>query len=158
MISNFKKKTLKSTVTSLLLIMLVGLVGLTGYKVEGSAFNTQNNKNIYKSVKFGFAITFPSNWIGKYKINETNQGINIYLKPKTKLKYGNGWLFSILKKTKNLDESRYDSVCSKKEIKIKGNTYFIGGPTDIGVSEKDPEFLTYKKLKQQIPTVVNSIK
>ena len=38
--------------------------------------------NIYKNEKLGFSITFPDSWKGKYTIEEKDNGIWVYFKPK----------------------------------------------------------------------------
>ena len=49
-------------------------------------------------------------------------------------------------------------VDGKREVTVNGTSYFLGGPTDIGFPDDNPEFKTYRSLKEQLPSIINSIK
>lgn len=113
----------------------------------------------FKSDKFGLSMEFPSSWKGKHRVEESESGIDVYFKPKQKADYeDDGWLFSIIKKTDDLDEGMYDSVGLIKYYKKNGITYFIGGPTDVRFSDAHPEFQTFLKMVPEVPEVLKTLK
>lgn len=113
---------------------------------------------VYKSANLGLSLVFPTNWIGKYTVKETTQGIYVYFKPKKYIADGVGLYFCILKKTKDFDGSHYDSINGKREVTVNDASYFLGGPTDIGFPDDNSEYNDFKKLQSQIPDIINSIK
>lgn len=112
---------------------------------------------VYQNKNLGLSITFPSNWNNKYIVKETANGISVCFKPVNKVN-STGLFFTIRKKTSDLNEEMYDSVAGKREITVNGISYFLGGPTDIGFPDDNPEFKTYRNLQEQLPSIVNSIK
>lgn len=117
------------------------------------------NEMEYKSKKFGFSITFPEGWRGKYRVEEKDNCVAVYFQPKEKVGEGVGLLFSIIKKTNDLDEGMYDSIYGcDKYYKINGETYFLGGPTDVNFPETHPEFKTFLAIKKEIPQVMKTLK
>ncbi|GIM30364.1 hypothetical protein CPJCM30710_30300 [Clostridium polyendosporum] len=114
----------------------------------------------YKNDKLGFSLTFPSDWKGKYRIQENDMSIFVYFSPKQKTdNSGSGLLFAIINKaSKDFNENFFDTISDKKYFEAKGAIYFIGGPTDIGFNENNPEFSTYRKLKSEVPNVIKTIK
>lgn len=120
--------------------------------------STPSSSELYKNTNLRLSITFPASWNGKYSVKETTQGIFVYFKPKQKVSDGQGLFFCILKKTKDLNESMFDSINGKREINVNGTSYLLGGPTDISFPDNNAEFSTFRKLKEQIPDVINSIK
>lgn len=186
MISKFKKGRWSSTSLALAFIIFVALIGLTGCKLSTNKDSSNdttalsnpakdtgntvtptsttsqtskisNSTELYKSKKLGLSITFPSNWNHKYIVKETENGLFVYFNSKEKITDNQGLFFCILKKTKSLNESLYDSINGKKELIVNSTSYFLGGPTDIALPENNPEFKTFIKLKAQIPTIINSI-
>lgn len=113
----------------------------------------------YQSAKFGLSMEFPSSCKGKYMVEENESGIDVYFKPKQKVDDGMGLLFSIIKKTNDLDEGMYDSISgAKKYYEVNGVTYLVGGPTDVSFPETHPEFKTFLKIKADIPEVLKTLK
>ena len=46
----------------------------------------------------------------------------------------------------------------KRYITVKGVTYIIGGPMDVGFPPEHPEYVNYKKLSKELLSVVGTIK
>lgn len=113
---------------------------------------------LYINRNFGLSITFPASWNGKYAISEDNAGINVCYKPASHPAEGSGLLFTIKKKTPDLNEDFLDTVGKRNVTNSKGVTFVIGGPTDVGFPPDNPEFSTYKQLTQERSAVVDTIK
>jgi tetratricopeptide (TPR) repeat protein len=114
---------------------------------------------IYKNDKLGFSIKFPESWKGKYTIKESDDGIRVYFKPSKKALDGLGFLFGVIKKSDNLDESHFDTVSRKiRYFKAKGITYVVGGPTDVNFSENHPEFNVFINMSREAAQVVETLK
>ncbi|WP_027626508.1 hypothetical protein [Clostridium lundense] len=119
----------------------------------------KSNKMEFKSKKFGFSLTFPESWRDKYRVEEKDDCVAVYFQPKEKVGNGLGLLFAIIKKTKDLDENMYDSIYGcEKYYKINGETYFVGGPTDVNFPETHPEIKTFLNIKKEIPQVMKTLK
>lgn len=119
----------------------------------------KGSKMEFKSKKFGFSLTFPESWRDKYRVEEKDDCVAVYFQPKEKVGNGLGLLFAIIKKTKDLDENMYDSIYGcEKYYKINGETYFLGGPTDVNFPETHPEFKTFLNIKKEIPQVMKTLK
>ncbi|KAJ51912.1 hypothetical protein BD780_001719 [Clostridium tetanomorphum] len=119
----------------------------------------KGNKTDYKSKKFGFSLTFPESWKGKYRVEEKDNSLSVYFQPKEKVGDGLGLFFTIIKKTKDLNEEFYDSIYGcEKYYKINGETYFLGGPTDVNFPETHAEFKTFLTMKKEIPQVMKTFK
>lgn len=119
---------------------------------------TQNTNLNYKS-KLGFSITFPSNWENKYIIKDDGDCMAVYFKstdPNTTKNLG--LLFVINKNSNPSDENFYDSIEGKKNIKAGNKTYFIGGPTDIGLDPENKDFNIYKSMQKEVGKVIGTIK
>lgn len=117
----------------------------------------KNNSIIFKS-KLGFSINFPSNWKDRYIIKEDNNSMVVNFKstdPNTPL--NTGLIFLIMKNTDSINEDFYDSIDGKKHINIGNTTYFIGGPTDIGLDPENKDFSIYKSMKQELGQVINTM-
>ena len=184
MINKLKKNKWTSTLLALILTSSIGLTGCNLSKnndsnsTPTSLSNPTNNKEnefthdnttptnsktpgsteLYKSTELGLSIAFPISWSNKYTVKETDEGLSVYFKPEEDLANGQGLYFCILKKTKVLNESMYDSINGKRELTVNGISYFLGGPTDIALPESSAEFNTFLKLKSEIPDIINSIK
>ncbi|MDF2882571.1 MAG: hypothetical protein K0R54_3128 [Clostridiaceae bacterium] len=156
MISNFKNKFWLSRIIFFLLVISLGISALAG--CSKTKLTSNSKVQIYKSASLGLSITFPASWSDKYTVKETAQGIFVYFKPTKKVSDNAGLYFCILKKTKDLNESMYDSINGKKEVNVNGISYFLGGPTDVNFPEDHPEFNTFVKLQSQVPDIINSIK
>jgi hypothetical protein len=124
--------------------------------------STELGNNYLKQGKYdklGFSINFPDSWKGKYTVNESNEGIRVYFKPSSENTVGSGFLFGVLKKSDNLDESTFDTVSSKvRYFTAKGITYVVGGPTDVNFDENDPEFNVFLKMSKESAKVVETLK
>lgn len=114
--------------------------------------------NQVKITKFEFPIVFPTSWKDKYKIVETDHSVSIYFDPTEKADDGSGLFFTIIKKTNDLDENRYDSVVDFKHFEFKGIAYFIGGPMDINFSETHTEFKTFLQMNKEVPEILKALK
>ncbi|MEW8956998.1 hypothetical protein [Clostridium sp.] len=128
--------------------------------LENNENDTNENKKEYVSRNLGFSITFPSSWTNHYRVEESSDGIMVFFKPKEKpLTYkGEGWLFSITKKTGDKDKEYYDSVGPAKTFQVNGVTYLIGGPTDFPLLEDHPELNKFHEMMKERPKVVTTIK
>ena len=91
------------------------------------------------------------------KVKEDSKGINVYFKSKAK-DDSDGWLFGILKKSNDLYEDTYDIVSKTRYFKAKGITYVIGGPTDVELSDTNPEIKLYNKMHSEIDTIIKTLK
>lgn len=175
MISRVKKSKWTNTLLAIVLIIAIGLVGLSGCKPPEPTTPAKTNTltptptataapaasgsaQVYKNPNLKLSITFPASWSGKYRVNETDEGIYVYFTPREKIPDGLGFFFCIRKKSKDFDELQYDSIGGKREIIINGIAYFVGGPLDVNLPEDNPEFRTFLKLTRQVPEVVNSVK
>lgn len=117
----------------------------------------KNNSIIFKS-KLGFSINFPSIWKDRYIIKEDNNSMVVNFKstdPNPTL--NTGLIFLIMKNTDSINEAFYDSIDGKKHINIGNTTYFIGGPTDIGLDPENKDFSIYKSMKQELGQVINTM-
>lgn len=113
----------------------------------------------YKSDKLGFSFVFPKSWENKYSVKEDSTGVSVYFNPTKKTaKDGDGWLFSITKKSKDLDEDIFDIVSATRYFEAKGVTYVIGGPSGLSFSDSNPEFNTFMKMHTEIPKVIKTLK
>lgn len=112
--------------------------------------------NIYKNEKLGFSITFPDSWKGKYTIEEKDNGIWVYFKPKVEAQYKTV-LFEVRKNNTDLAD-QLDTVSYKmRYFKAKGITYIIGGPTDT-LDSDHPELQTYLQMNKEKGKVVETLK
>jgi hypothetical protein len=114
--------------------------------------------NQVKITKFEFPLVFPTSWKDKYKIVETDHSVSVYFNPKEKADAGSGLFFTIIKKTNDLDENRYDSVVDFKHFEFKGIAYFIGGPMDVNFSETHTEYNTFLQMNKEVPGILKPLK
>lgn len=134
----------------ILLIILILLIG--AYKLYLNIPTVR-----YESKNLNITLRFPKSWGDKYMVKESKDSLYVYFTPKNSSNL-KGFLFIIANnKDKSINTSEYDSIDSKNYIKIKNNEYFIGGPTDTGFPDTNPEYSTYKKMQDQIPQIINSI-
>lgn len=130
---------------------------------SGQAF--KNSKRLWNEVvptkakyttKMGLGISFmlPKSWIGKCSIEESEDCVTFSFMPKDydPYAYGDGWLFSIFKKTSNDDADMLDGVW---EITVDGVTYICGGPTD--VSYEGPEQDDFFAMGGGIQEIIDSV-
>lgn len=115
-------------------------------------------QTVYKSSKLGFSLTFPASWQDKYRVVENGDSLSVYFKPNHNVKGTVGLFFTIIKKTPELNESRYDTIGNTRYFKVGETTYFIGGPTDVNFPENDPEIDTYLKMNRERSTVLSTLK
>lgn len=112
---------------------------------------------LYKS-KLGFSIKFPSSWKDRYTIKEEQNSMYVYFKAIDKnIPKGSGLLFVIMKNNDSADESMYDSIESKTHITVGNITYFVGGPTDVGMDPENKEFTIYSSMKKDRSKVIDTI-
>jgi len=70
-----------------------------------------------------------------------------------------GFLFAILKKGPDLDESMFDTITKEKRyFDAKGVTYVIGGSTDFPIDTEGPNFQSYLKMSKERAAVVKTLK
>jgi len=128
-------------------------------KKEVSTTSEVTHGEIYKNDKLGFSINFPDSWKGKYTVKENDDGIRVFFKPINKNALGGGFLFGILKRSDNLDESTFDTVSRKtRYFNAKGIAYVVGGPTDVNFDDNDPEFNVFLKMSKESGKVVETLK
>lgn len=113
----------------------------------------------YVSKTLGFSLTFPASWQGKYNVVENSNELTVYFKPVNHpVGAGIGRLFEVVKKTPDVNEGVLDTISgAKRYFIVKGVTFVIGGPTDVGFPPDNPEYSTYKQLSSERSTVINSI-
>ena len=108
--------------------------------------------------KLGFSIKFPSNWKDRYIIKEDDNSMRVYFKstdPNTPP--NSGLLFLIMKKNDSSNEDMYDSIDGQKYIKVGNTTYFIGGPTDVGLSPDNKDFKIFTSMNKERKQVIDTI-
>lgn len=118
----------------------------------------------FKSSKLGFSITFPESWKGKYEVveNAIDTGIIVYFKPSKnppeKLKDKYGEFFEIINaQSKDFYKDMYDTVRSVSFFEANNIKYFIGGPTDCSMPLDHPELDLFRKMKLDIPDILETI-
>jgi hypothetical protein len=119
--------------------------------------STPTNNLTYKS-KLGFSITFPSNWKDRYIINEDINSMRVYFKssdPSTPK--NSGFFFAIMKNTPP-DEDFYDSIGVEKHITIGDKSYFVGGPTDVNLSESNKDFNIFLSMNKDCKKIIGTLK
>lgn len=132
---------------------------VTAKKVVDNS-STATSEEVYKNEKLGFSIKFPDSWKGKYTVKESDDGIRVYFKPNNnRTTLGAGFLFGVIKKSADLDESTFDTVSYKmRYFDAKGITYVIGGPSDVNFSDTDPEYNIFQKMSKEAKEVVQTLK
>lgn len=158
-----KKKFVLGLIITMMIVFILGSITLVNAKtsIKKSITTTQslNEKVIkYKNTKLGFSMDFPISWKGNYKIQEKSNGITVYFKAKSKKSLGAGMLFTIVKKTKSLDESTLDTIPGKRYFKAKGITYVIGGPTDVNFSGVNSDNKTFSRMNSERSKVLKTLK
>lgn len=114
---------------------------------------------VYTNNSFGFSLTFPVSWKDKYTVKEADNGIYVFMKLQNSQYTGEGYLFAILKKGPDLDESMFDTVTKEKRyFDARGITYVIGGPTDLPIDTEGPNFQSYIKMSKERASVVMTLK
>lgn len=126
--------------------------------VEKPAASVSPQKYIYNDL--GFSITFPASWKGKYVLKKNENGLNVYFYSANHPEQaGSGRLFTIVNKASDVDESMLDTISgSQRYFTVKGITYVIGGPTDVGFPLDNPDYGLYMQLSNNRASVINSIK
>ena len=114
---------------------------------------------VYTNKNFGFSITFPASWKDKYTVKEADNGIYVFMKLQNSQSTSEGFLFAILKKGPDLDESMFDTITKEKRyFDAKGITYVIGGSTDFPIDTEGPNFQSYLKMSRERASVVKTLK
>lgn len=117
----------------------------------------EDSNLLYKS-KLGFSIKFPSSWKDRYIIKEEQNSMYVYFKATDKnIPQGSGLIFVIMKNNDSADERMYDSIESKTHITVGNITYFVGGPTDVGLDPENKEFNIYSSMKKESSKVLDTI-
>lgn len=140
----------------LIIVTVISAFLCTSFTSNKSEASTLHSA-VYRNSRLGFSLTFPESWRGKYIVKTSNNGISVYFLSRKKSK-DEGLFFTIIKKTKDLNESMYDSIGPVKHFVTKGKTYFIGGPTDVNLSESNPDFKTFIKMNSDREKIIDSIK
>ena len=93
-----------------------------------------------------------------YIIKEEQNSMYVYFKATDKnIRQGSGLLFVIMKNNDSGDEMMYDSIESKTHITVGNITYFVGGPTDVGLDPENKEFNIYSSMKKDRSQVISTI-
>lgn len=93
-----------------------------------------------------------------YIIKEEQNSMYVYFKATDKnIPQGSGLLFVIMKNNDSGDEMMYDSIESKTHITVGNITYFVGGPTDVGLDPENKEFNIYSSMKKDRSQVISTI-
>ncbi|MEW9094067.1 MAG: hypothetical protein AB2417_03195 [Clostridiaceae bacterium] len=159
---------MKKLLISILIIMsLISIIGCARKEVsnenETKDYKSKTELTVepdeFKSDNFGFSFVFPESWKDKYRIVEDDTSITVYFKPKEKVENNIGMLFTMIKKTEELDETMYDSIYGcEKYYEINGETYFLGGTTDLGFYENHPEINTFLNMKSEVSEILSTLK
>lgn len=115
-------------------------------------------KTEYKTtLGLGIAFTLPKSWIGKCRIDESEDCVSFSFYPKKPInKYnGNGFFFAIDKNALKNDYSDMDSV---RQFTINGITYVSYTTTDVCYSEDQPEFDTFMSMNGDSREILDSIR
>ena len=62
-----------------------------------------------------------------------------------------------MKKNDSSNEDMYDSIDGQKYIKVGNTTYFIGGPTDVGLSPDNKDFKIFTSMNKERKQVIDTI-
>jgi hypothetical protein len=124
---------------------------------ENKSNNQVKQNNVYNNDKLGISFTVPQSWIGRYTVKEETYGVNVFFKPTVPAPEGSGLIFCLIKEGYG-DEEFLDSMGDPKTIVAKGVTYHIDGPRDIGFPDDHKEYKDYQKFRQDVPSVVKTIK
>lgn len=115
------------------------------------------NNLIYKS-KLGFSITFPSSWKDKYVIKDDSNSMYVYFKSSDPNTPKNSGLFFVIMKNTPSDQDFYDSIDTEKHITVGNKSYFVGGPTDVNLSENNKDFKLFLSMNQDRKKILDTIK
>lgn len=115
------------------------------------------NNLIYKS-KLGFSITFPSSWKDKYIIKDDSNSMYVYFKSSDPNTPKNSGLFFVIMKNTPPDQDFYDSIGVEKHITVGNKSYFVGGPTDVNLSENNKDFNVFLSMNQDRKKILDTIK
>ncbi len=107
------------------------------------------------SASLGIAFDVPASWAGKYRVDEGDGYLIVYFKPSEPIDDGMGKFFTILTKTSEDDAGFFDN---EEEIEINGVTYLVGMPTDVTYSQENPEFDTFKAMREDLPMIRDSLR
>lgn len=118
----------------------------------------QENGIMYKSERMGISFIIPNNWIGKYRIDEVEDGLWVHFTLMDSVNEGDGFLFAILKAASVIDVDTFDGVGVPRTFQAGDVTYITGGPTGITVSEGAKEFNTYCNMQSEIKDIIRSIR
>jgi hypothetical protein len=105
----------------------------------------------------GIRFTLPESWIGKCRIVERADFVSFFFNPQVPFNanMGDGYLFSILKKTSDSDADFMDSVL---EFEVNGVTYISGTSTDVSYSADQPEYDTYLAMCADRQEILDSVR
>ncbi|KOM86834.1 hypothetical protein FDB55_14635 [Clostridium botulinum] len=117
----------------------------------------RNDKLIFKS-NLGFSMTFPDSWKDKYTIVEESNSISVYFKSSDlNIDPKSGLFFLVIKQDESLDPSLFDTIDIENYINVNDEVYFIGGPTDISLSENASDFNTFISMNKDRKEIIESI-
>ncbi len=103
-------------------------------------------------------MTFPDRWKDKYTIVEKSNSISVYFKSSDlNIDPKSGLFFLVIKQDESLDPSLFDTIDIENYINVNDEVYFIGGPTDISLSENASDFNTFISMNKDRKEIIESI-
>ncbi len=103
-------------------------------------------------------MTFPDSWKDKYTIVEESNSISVYFKSSDlNIDPKSGLFFLVIKQDESLDPSLFDTIDIENYINVNDEVYFIGGPTDISLSENASDFNTFISMNKDRKEIIESI-
>ncbi|MDP4092786.1 MAG: hypothetical protein Q8920_05425 [Bacillota bacterium] len=121
-----------------------------------------SSKLIYHSGKFGFSLTFPESWRGKYVVKEDEESVQVYQKITYDSSNGEmGRLFSIAEFTKDEWNKNGDEISSISEdlgnVTNGDKVYYFGGPSDVQFDSNNKQAAEeYKNMHNDIQAIVKT--
>jgi len=130
-----------------------------------TACNSASTDIIYKSEKFGFSLSLPSDWKDNYYVKESNDAVAIYHKG-TWAKYGDGagrlftiTVFNPKNKWEKEGKELQDMVGMKKIFENDKEVFAVSYPTDVQSMSSDAKLSQeYKQMEKDLAGIIMSFK
>ena len=146
-------------IAALILSIVALILSIIALGISNSNYKVFKGEDriIYENEVFGLSIVFPSEWKGKYVINESEGSIAVYSKKVNEKYPGVGLLFTIERIIGELiTQEDMDQEPVPQQIILQGNgyTYFTRQPSDVQYPLNDREVSNeYIDLREQISNV-----
>lgn len=121
-----------------------------------------NGEYTYRNEELGFSFKIPKSWKDMFRIEESSYGIYVFFQPihPPTEGYGHGLLFGIVnqKEISGSGEGVWVTVGSPRKFTTKGETYIVGGFSDVAFDENHVDYKDYSRVYKEISAVVATIK